>query len=58
MNRRCERCDELKAVDLLHYNKQQGWICNDRQRCSVYLEGRENKKDKPWKRLYSHFADD
>ena len=53
MAERCVRCGELKATDLLHYDEQQGWLCNNRQECTVSLEGIENKKDKPWKRLYA-----
>jgi len=51
MIRTCKRCGLKMNHDLMHYNKQmKGWLCNDRERCSVALECIEQKRDKPWKR--------
>ena len=34
MNRKCKRCGIILNSDLMHYNKQQGWLCNNRKDCT------------------------
>lgn len=34
MNRKCKRCDTILNSDLMYYNKEQGWLCNNRKNCT------------------------
>jgi len=35
MNRTCKRCGYKQSHEKMHYNKQQGWLCNNREDCTL-----------------------
>jgi len=37
MNRKCVRCGIIQDHILMHYNKQMGWLCNNRKLCTKRL---------------------
>lgn len=37
MNRKCKRCGVIQDSEKMHYNKQQGWLCNNRMNCTKRL---------------------
>ena len=33
----CKRCFQVKETKFLHYDKQQGWLCDNRMNCTKRL---------------------
>jgi len=54
LRRKCTRCSIIKDSDNMHYNKQMGWMCNNRKECTESLslvkklmDLNDNPKDAP-----------
>ena len=44
LNRKCVRCGIIQESDWMHYNKQMGWLCNNRRECTerLLMRGKAN----------------
>ena len=37
MKRTCKRCGHKLDMQIMHYNKKEGWVCDKKEECTIRI---------------------